>query len=64
MIRLNKIGVNGTFEDLFLSATIFDLKLNTRGEGGFLYFIDIEARRYREQIEVDILVVYTVNDEY
>jgi hypothetical protein len=38
--------------------------LNASGESGFLYFIYIEAQRYGEQIEVDILVVHTVNDEY
>jgi len=58
---LNKIEVNRTFR---VKAIFVNLKLNSSGKGGFPYFINIEARRYREQIELDFLVVYTVNDEY
>jgi hypothetical protein len=59
--NLNKVGVDGTFRG---KVIFFNLKLNTRGKGGFLYFIDVEVRRRREQTELDILVVYADNDEY
>jgi len=52
--------VNRTFR---VKAIFENLKLNSSGKGGFPYFIDIEARRYGEQTELDILVVHTVNDE-
>jgi len=58
---LNKIGVDRTFR---VRATFVNLKLNSSGKGDLLYFIDIEARRFGYQIELDILVVHTVNDEY
>ena len=58
---MNKIEVNRTFR---VKAIFENLKLNFSGKGGFPYFIDIEARRYGEQTELDILVVHTVNDEY
>jgi hypothetical protein len=50
---------------MFRVKVIFDnSKLNTNGKGSFLYFINIEVRRYGEQTELDILVVHTDNDEY
>ena len=58
---MNKIGVDRTSR---VKVTFVNLRLNSRGKGGFPYFIDIEARRFGDQIEIDILVVHTVNDEY
>jgi len=39
-------------------------KRNTKGEGIFLEFIDIEARRHKDQMGLDTPVVYAVKDEY
>jgi hypothetical protein len=55
------VEVNRTFR---VKAIFENLKLNSSGKGGFPYFIDVEARRFGDQIEIDILVVHTVNDEY
>jgi len=34
------------------------------GEGNFLDYTDTEVRKHREQIGLETLVVYAVNDEY
>jgi len=41
-----------------------DNRWNIAGESNFLIFYDGEVWRYRDQTGVDILVVYTANDEY
>jgi hypothetical protein len=58
---LNKVEVDRTSR---VRVTFANLRLNSSGKGDFLYFIDIEARRFGDQIELDILVVHTVNYEY
>jgi hypothetical protein len=40
-----------------------DIRRNTRGEGDFLFFSDIEPRKRGEQTGLDTLVVHAVNDE-
>lgn len=54
-------GVNGCFR---LVIKYSESKIIFKGEDNLQQKNDIEALKYNNQIGLDTLVVYTVNDEY
>lgn len=47
-----------------VEVKFLNIRWNTRGEGGQLYYCDTEARKYEEQRGLETLVVHTLKDEH
>ena len=58
------LGLKGGKQNFYVAVECFDIKWNSRGEGGLPIKTVAETRKCGELTGLDTLVVHTVNYEY